>query len=184
MPEDLADAELVQRIAQPSHARAAEAELCRRFAPRVRLYGLRHLRSEDRAADLVQGVLLVVLQAARSGRIEQPEHLARFVLGTCRNVALAVLRGEARTKPTDAAELDVAAFMPTFEHIDVPVLIGCMGKLDVRSRTVLLLSFEAESSADEIGKVIESNAGNVRVVRHRALAQLRRCLDGGRGVAE
>jgi RNA polymerase sigma-70 factor (ECF subfamily) len=180
MIEGLTDAELVQHIVQ-SQARAAEAELCRRFAPRVRLYGLRHLRSEDRAADLVQGVLLAVLEAARNGRIEQPEHLSRFVLGTCRNVALHVLRGDARTRPSDAAELDVAAFVPSFEQIDVPALLACVNKLDLRSRTVLLLSFEAERSTDEIATVIESNAGNVRVVRHRALAQLRRCLDGERG---
>jgi hypothetical protein len=50
MVESLADAELVDRIARGADVRDAEAELCRRFAPRIRLYGLRHLRSEDRAA--------------------------------------------------------------------------------------------------------------------------------------
>ncbi len=57
------DGELVRAIAAWSeHARAAEAELCRRFAPRIRLYGLRHLRDQDRARDLVQAVLLAALR--------------------------------------------------------------------------------------------------------------------------
>ena len=99
MVESLADAELVDRIARGADVREAEAELCRRFAPRIRLYGLRHLRSEDRAADLVQSVLLSVLDAARSGRVEQAEQLDRFVLGTCRNVACRVRETETRTVP-------------------------------------------------------------------------------------
>src|SRR5688572_5444185 len=74
MRDDGSDAELVRRImAGGGDARAAEAELCRRFAPRVRLYGLRHLRSEDRARDLVQSVLLAVLEAVRAGRVEDPD---------------------------------------------------------------------------------------------------------------
>ncbi|HWA78525.1 MAG TPA: sigma-70 family RNA polymerase sigma factor [Polyangiaceae bacterium] len=183
MLEEVADAELVRRIAHASLARDAEAELCRRFAPRIRLYGLRHLRSEDRAADLVQGVLLVLLEAARTGRIAEPEHLARFVLGTCRNVALGVRKREARLTPSEPGELDVAVFLPRLEQVDVPALLSCMTKLDSRSRTVLLLSFHAESSADEIAAQLEVTAGNVRVLRHRALAQLRRCLDRGGAAA-
>jgi len=60
------NAELVRRIAARAEgSRAAEEALCRRFATRVRLYGLRHLRDEDRARDLVQAVLLAVIEAAR-----------------------------------------------------------------------------------------------------------------------
>ena len=85
--EALTDAELVRRAAvRDDGGRAVETELCRRFAPRVRLYGLRHLRDEDRARDLVQAVLLVLVEAVRAARIEEPEHVDRFVLGACRNV--------------------------------------------------------------------------------------------------
>jgi len=175
------DGELVRRIVAEDRAREAEAELCRRFGPRVRLYGLRHLRNEDGAADLVQGVLLAVLEAARAGRIEDPDHIDRFVLGTCRNVALRVREREGRTRPLEAADLDVAELAPTFERIDVGALMDCMTKLDGRSRTVLVLSFQAESGADDIAKHLDTSAGNVRVLRHRALAQLRQCLDRPEG---
>src|SRR6478672_11792202 len=53
------DAELVKAIAQASDVEA-EGELCRRMAPRLRLYGLRHLRNEQAAADLMQQVLIVM----------------------------------------------------------------------------------------------------------------------------
>src|SRR5262245_3162106 len=80
------DAELVRCIADGAgDARSAEAELCLRFVERVRLYGLRHLRTEERAADLAQSVLLAVLEAARAGRLQDHERVDRFVLGTCRH---------------------------------------------------------------------------------------------------
>ena len=69
MHED--DGALARRIlaAAPGKDPAAESELCRRFAPRIRLYGLRHLRSDAAAADLTQDVLLMTLQKLRSGAV-------------------------------------------------------------------------------------------------------------------
>jgi RNA polymerase sigma-70 factor, ECF subfamily len=182
MTENASDGELVRRIARrgsdPAVARDAETELCRRFAPRVRLYGLRHLQREDRAADLVQAVLLALLEAARQQRIEEPDHVERFVLGTSRHIARSLQKGEARTRPVEPQELDVGAFVPAVEPIDVAALTRCFAKLDERARKVMLLSFQTESATDEIAALTATSAGNVRVVRHRALLQLRRCLDG------
>src|SRR5262247_3718318 len=76
------DADLAPRIAEGD--REAEADMCRRMAPRIQLYGLRHLRSVAAADDLVQQVLMKVLEALRSGRLREPDKLAQFVLGTCR----------------------------------------------------------------------------------------------------
>ncbi|MGE3843322.1 MAG: RNA polymerase sigma factor, partial [Vicinamibacterales bacterium] len=81
MDVGLSDAALVPRIADGSLE--AEAELCHRMAPRIRLYGLRHLRSPSSADDLVQQVLVKVIEALRAGRLREPEKLAHFVLGTC-----------------------------------------------------------------------------------------------------
>lgn len=180
MVESLTDAELVDRIGRGADVREAEAELCRRFAPRIRLYGLRHLRHEDRAADLVQSVLLSVLDAARAGRVEQAEQLDRFVLGTCRNVARRVREKETRTVPVEGAELErrVGAFEPSFERIDAAPLMRCLQKLEARARSVVLLSFHAEHDSEHIAQTLQLTVGNVRVLRHRALADLRGCLDG------
>ena len=53
--EEPDDASLARRIAaaRPGTDDAAEAALYRRLAPRIRLYGLRHLRDGAAAADLM-----------------------------------------------------------------------------------------------------------------------------------
>lgn len=83
MDIELNDAELVLQIGSGTD-REAEAELFRRMAPRIRLYGLRHMRDEHAAEDLTQQVLITTIEALRAGRLRQPEKLASFVLGTCR----------------------------------------------------------------------------------------------------
>lgn len=177
----LADAELAVRIADAEGALrdAAEAELCRRYAPRVRGYGQKHLREPERARDLVQAVLLAVLEALRAGRLERGEQLDRYVLGTCRHLADRIRRADGRAASTDPAQLalDPSLLSPEPAGIELGGLLRCMGELDTRARTVLNLSFGRERKADEIAAVLEMTAVNVRVVRHRALAQLRRCLE-------
>jgi len=170
------DQELIARIGRGDHE--AEAALCRRFAPRVRLYGLRHLRSEDRAADLVQEVLVAVLEAARRRRIEAGDQLERFVFGTCRNIATRVRQREARAQPASDVGHDLEADTSPLDGVDVGALMRCMGQLDARSRAVLGMTFEAENPPEEIALALKTSVGNIRVVRHRALAQLRSCLDG------
>jgi RNA polymerase sigma-70 factor (ECF subfamily) len=174
--EDVDHAVLVRRVAASGRDRAAETELCRRFAPRVRLYGLKHLRDEDRARELVQTVLVAMIEALRAGRVEDPERFDRFVLGMCRNLASRARYLEARAVATDVDELDLASVMPSDGALDVGALLDCVGKLEPRARTVLHLSFYRDKSTDEIAAVLDMSAGNVRVVRHRAVAQLRDCL--------
>jgi RNA polymerase sigma-70 factor (ECF subfamily) len=179
MLEDEPDAVLVRCIqAGTGEARAAEAILCRRFGPRARLYGMKHLRDEERARDLAQAVLVAMLVAVRAGRVDDPERIDRFVLGTCRNLASKIRASESRLEPTEDAKLDVARFVPDEELIDTGALVGCLGALESRGRVVLQLTFQEQRSADEIAVELGTSAGNVRVLRHRALAALRRCLDG------
>jgi RNA polymerase sigma-70 factor (ECF subfamily) len=171
------DGELARTIAAGgTDAPAAEAELCRRFAPRIRLYGLRHLRADDRAADLVQAVLMAVLQAARAGRIADPERVARFVLGTSRNVAQRMRETDGRTAG-DAALAEIPAPASDHEPVDIAALVRCMAALDDRSRQVVMLSFNEERPSDEIAVLLATSPVNVRVLRHRAIAALRHCLD-------
>ena len=94
----LDDGTLARRIAEARGAPdgVAEAELYRRLAPRVRLYGLRHLRDRQAAADLAQQVLLMTLERLRAGKVREPERIASFVLGTCRMTVLEMRRGTRR----------------------------------------------------------------------------------------
>lgn len=89
------DAELVRQIGLGNHAEE-ESELVRRMAPRVRLYGLRHLRDESTAEDLMQHVLITTLEALQARGLREPEKLAFFVLGTCRMTLFNLRRGARR----------------------------------------------------------------------------------------
>lgn len=179
MDDAAENAEIVRLIAaRDPDARDAERALCRRFAPRALLYGRRHLRDDESARDLAQAAMLAVLVAARAGRIDDAGRLDRFVLGTCRNIALRMRAMDSRAEPTDPAGLDlIAVAAPSMDAVDIGALHRCFGGLDPRGRAVVYLSFNEEKSAEEIAAVVDTTAGNVRVLRHRAVAQLRKCLD-------
>ena len=166
------------RADDATRAAEAEAELCRRYAPRIRLYGLRHLRDAARSDDLVQIVLLAVLQALRAGRIDDLSKFERFVLGTCRNSALRLRQHAARLELVPGDQLPELGAMPP-EVVEATALLRCLQKLDERAQRVLIRSFYDEHSADEIAKDLALTAVNVRVLRHRAVATLRACLDAG-----
>jgi RNA polymerase sigma-70 factor (ECF subfamily) len=171
-------AALVRNVAAGgSAARDAETALCREFAPRIRLYGLRHLRDEDRAADLVQAVLMAIIEALRAGRVEEPEHLDRFVLGTCRNTVNRLRDGDARVVARPTEEIDLGSVMPDVERVDVVAMFRCIAALEAKPRSVLYLSFLEESAPNDIATMLGTSLANVRVLRHRAVAQVRACLD-------
>lgn len=176
--DEATDGDLATRLAGGD--RTAEAELYRRLAPRVRLYGLRHLRDAAAADDLVQDVLLTTFDRLREGKVREPQRLASFVLGTCRRVAAARRRGAQRRErilERHGGEL-VPAASGAAEPLDLERLAGCVAGLAERERTVVVMSFYAERSADAIGLELGLAAGHVRVLRHRALARLRACLGG------
>lgn len=171
------DAELVRRISAAAlHARDAEADLCARLAPRVRLYGLKHLHASDRADDLVQHVLMALLEALRAGRLEDPERLPRFVLGICRNVATRMKAHAARSVDLPVEEVVVGAITPEPLPVSPGRLFGCLEQLDARASTVLRMTYMEERAPEEIAEGMGTTLGNVRVIRHRAIARLQRCL--------
>ena len=174
------EAALVRAIvaARPAIAAEAEAELCRRLAPRVRLYGLKHLRDAQAAADLVQQVLLVTLQRLRAGELRHPEHVVSFVLGTSRMTVLDLRRGGARRERllNRLYEEPAASESDAGSEVERLRLIGCLHGLSERERSVLILTFCDDLPADEVGNELGLQPGNVRVIRHRALHQLRDCL--------
>ena len=178
--EGIDDAELARRIAAAADRMdpAAEAELYRRLAPRVRLYGLRHLRDPHAAHDLVQQVLLTTLERLRKGELREPDKIASFVLGMCRMTVLEIRRGAWRREqlmerwgdPADAYDA------PEPLVLDEARLAECLKKLAERERSVVTLSFFADKDGDEVADDLGLTAGNVRVIRHRAIGKLRECM--------
>jgi RNA polymerase sigma-70 factor (ECF subfamily) len=177
----LTDGSLARAVAGKAtgEATAAETELYRRFAPRVRLYGLKHLRDRGAADDLAQQVMLIVIERLRAGEVRDPDQVASFVLSTSRMVAVGLRRTEARRERLleqfDWQEAEVAATDET--ALDMARIAPCLATLRDRERTILLLTFYAEKSAGDIAQALGMTSGAVRVGRHRALASMRTCLE-------
>jgi RNA polymerase sigma-70 factor (ECF subfamily) len=171
------DAELVRRISS-GNDREAEAELFRHMAPRIRLYGLRHLRYEYAAQDLVQEVLITTLEALRAGRLREPEKVASFVLGTCRMTVLDMRRGAQRKErllEQFGADLlrPAPSSMPQLDHDQ---LTRCVQSLRERERVVVVMTFYEEQTGSEVASFLGISEANVRVIRHRAIHRLRDCM--------
>jgi len=177
MYADLKDADLVPLIGFGTD-REAEAELFRRMAPRVRLYGLRHLRDEQAAQDLMQQVLITAIEALRAGRLREPEKLASFVLGTCRMTVLDQRRGAQRKERLlqhFGAEFPEITHQPS-PRLDHDHLARCVQTLKERERTVIVMTFYDEQTGADVATFLGLSEANVRVIRHRAIHQLRGCM--------
>jgi RNA polymerase sigma-70 factor (ECF subfamily) len=177
-PLDDAALALAIAAAAPRVDTAAETELYRRLAPRVRLYGLRHLRNAHAADDLMQQVLLMTLERLRAGAVRQPDKLASFVLGMCRRVVLEMRRGTARRQGLLRIYGDMPESADAREQpdLDQDKLAGCLERLPERERSVLVMGYLADQPADTVAQELGLTPGNARVIRHRALAKMRDCL--------
>jgi len=148
------------------------------MAPRIRLYGLRHLRSYAAADDLVQQVLLTVLEALRSGGVRESAKLPHFVLGTCRMTVVALRRTSRRQERLLAKfGSDLVPAPPPMPSLDDAQLARCVQMLKERERSVVVHTFYDEQTAAEVGAFLEISEANVRVIRHRAIRQLRACME-------
>jgi RNA polymerase sigma-70 factor (ECF subfamily) len=176
----LSDEEMVRRIGA-RHDPEAEGELFRRMAPRVRLYGLRHLRDSHAADDLTQQVLITTLEALRSGRLREPEKLVSFVLGTCRMTVLDLRRGtQRRARLLEQFGGDLLAPTPeSMPSLDRDQLTRCVQALRERERAVVVMTFFDERAGADVAGFLGISEANVRVIRHRALHQLRGCMGMG-----
>jgi len=177
---DVSDGDLARAIARcvPGPAEAAETELYRRFASRVRLYGLRHLRDEDAARDLVQQVMLLTIEKLRGGSVRDVDQISSFVLGVSRTMANDLRRREWRREKLRAAFMapETVQVPASDATLDIERLEACLARLAERERMVVLLTFYAERTAGEVGKELGLSEGNVRVIRHRAVERLRTCV--------
>jgi RNA polymerase sigma-70 factor (ECF subfamily) len=173
------DGELARAIASRggASAEAAEGELYRRYAPRVRLYGLRHLRDEDAARDLAQQVMLTAIEKLRDGSVRDADQIGSFILGTSRTMCIDWRRRERRRERLrdvfiGTADVAVPAELP----LDLDRLQACLAGLAERERAIVVMTFYAERTAGDIGRELGVSEGNVRVIRYRAIDRLRKCL--------
>jgi RNA polymerase sigma-70 factor (ECF subfamily) len=158
--------------------RQAEAELCRRYIPRIAGYGAAHLRDRQAIDDLLQEVLVIVLQALRAGRVDTPERLGSYVLSTCRHRVWEKNRGREH-RPIDDEVATVLRYETDWIHLERERVEHCLSRLGLRERTIVVETFCNETPTDELAAQLGLTPGNVRVIRHRTLAQLLACVQGG-----
>ena len=159
--------------------REAEREVCGRLLPAIRAFARRRLRGAS-AEDFAQDVLLLLVEALRDGRIQQPEHVSSFALGICRNLA----REGARLTERRQLLMETYGFTePELAVLGAPLevrrehLEDCYSQLTERARSVLRATFCNDDDDREIAEAVGITAANVRVIRHRTLAALRSCLE-------
>ncbi len=126
--------------------------------------------------------MITTIEALRAGRLREPEKLASFVLGTCRMTLLNLRRGvERKQRLLQQYGADLPAVdQPAMPQLDRDLLQRCVQGLKERERTVVVMSFYDEKAGGDVAGFLGVSEANVRVIRHRAIRQLRQCM----GVAE
>lgn len=166
--------------AAASGDRASESLLVERMRPAIRFFTRRRLRGAD-ADELMQDAVLLLVEALREGRVTDPSALGSFTLGLCRNL----VRDRARIaeRRADLWQRYGSDEEPTTEGPGAQMLFhrgvleDCLGQLTQRARAVLKHAFVEDAANPEIASALSLSEGNVRVIRHRALVQLRECLE-------
>jgi RNA polymerase sigma-70 factor, ECF subfamily len=100
------------------------------------------------------------------------------VLGTCRMTVLDQRRNSQRRErllEQFGADLPTPAAAAT-PRVDQEDLARCVQNLKERERTVIVMTFYDEQAAADLAKFLGVSEANVRVIRHRAIRQLRDCM--------
>jgi RNA polymerase sigma-70 factor (ECF subfamily) len=159
--------------------RAAEREVCGRLLPAVRAFAARRLRPSS-VEDFAHDVLVLLVEALREGKLQEPSRVAAFALGICRNLARERARTDDRRRELMArhglSEEDLSIWESQLlvrrEHLE-----DCYSQLTERARRVIRMTFCEEEADSEIARSLSLTDANVRIIRHRSLAALRECLE-------
>jgi len=63
-------------------------------------------------------------------------------------------------------------------HLDYDQLTRCVQHLRERERTVVVMSFFDEQTGADVAGFLGVSEANLRVIRHRAIHELRKCMEG------
>jgi RNA polymerase sigma-70 factor (ECF subfamily) len=158
---------------------AAEREVCQRLLPAMRAFAQRRLPPAA-AEDFTQDAVLLLVEALRSNRIQDPARLAGFALGICRNLARERARLGERRRELQAqfgiSAADLVAFDAPLE-LRRAQLEDCYSQLAEHARKVIHATFCEDHADAQIASTLSLSEANVRVIRHRTLAALRSCLE-------
>jgi RNA polymerase sigma-70 factor (ECF subfamily) len=130
----------------------------------------------------MQQVMLLTIEKLRRDDVRDPDQIASFVLGTSRTMAMppgAPTRGASGCARRSSRRTPSRRPTPGRRSISIASSTAWRSSWTASGRWCLQ-TFYAESSAAAVGADLGVSEGNVRVIRHRALAKLRACVLAGR----
>jgi RNA polymerase sigma factor (sigma-70 family) len=144
------------------------------------LFRVAHYRWPNLAEDITQRALVLVYEQFE--RCQNPGTFLAFALNKLRHAGQQELRARGRELLQEEMSVEgveshdqtnTGASLEDEEQLRV--LVEAIGQLpDKRQQSVLLLKFFRGLSDETIGTQLSSTANHIRVLRHRALIQLRR----------
>lgn len=169
LPTD--DAALVARVRAGDPD--AEAELARRFGPRMRVLCLARTRRPDLASDLAQDAMIALLVELRRGGLRDPSALPAFAAGIARNIVRSEHRASGRY---DIGGLDVDVAQDGSEDAEVRRLdvARALDRLPVADQQVLRMILVEGCKP---GDVAERLGISPEAARTRKLRAQRRLMD-------
>lgn len=156
----------------------SDVELCEHFLPLLCALGRRRLGDDGTAEELAQDVMVVVLRARRDGTLPA-DHVGPYVLTVARNLIREGYRRAKRERSLPVKLAPLTDVTPPPADEDGEHLRRCLAKLTARAREVLERAVVLDETGPEIAEAMKLTEGNVRVIRHRALAEVRACLEAG-----
>jgi len=170
-------AELARRVmAGDPHA---ETELVNRY--RRGLLVIATVRTHDREAaqDLAQDILMAVLKALRSERLQDPQKLTAFVYGTARNLINNYLKSRTRHPESDLESVDEPSTDPVEEIESADrqrVVRRELARFSPIDQQILLLSLVDGHSLLEVAERLRMSHEAVRARRSRMVRKIAKRL--------
>jgi RNA polymerase sigma factor (sigma-70 family) len=72
----------------------------------------------------------------------------------------------------------LAPVQPSLPRLDHEQLTRCVQNLRERDRAAIVMTFYDEQTSADVAGFLGVSEANVRVIRHRAIHQLRGCMEG------
>jgi len=171
----LSNQELVVRIQNGDVE--AEGLLYEKFSSRVYYTALSETHSRDDASDVRNETFIRAIQALRQARLSSPESLPAFMVGITLNVIRETIRQKYRAQSLEEYKVEIAsdaslesAFL--YEE-NGRTLEKAAQQLKQRDREVLKMCYFDELTKEEIARRLGIPEERVRLVKSRALQQLR-----------
>lgn len=174
------DARLVARV--QAQDLAALGEIYDRYSGRIYTYLYHHLGDRQLAEDLTGDVFLKMLEAAKSARFARTS-LSGWLFRIAHNLVYDHRRYRGPGLDDIEEHLDLTNTMPdpessTERKLAQDNLRAALHSLTDEQQQVVLLRFAEDMPAEQVATVMGRSEGSVWSLQHRALAALRRALEG------